>query len=103
MVAFSINSYGFSSKHPCIRFQVSSHSHTREVEKDQLAQLEEKISLQKQQEDSIRALTERLVTASSFAREQELRVCSKGYVCLVPEKFVDFTASFLANFTLVLE
>ncbi|XP_066488340.1 centromere-associated protein E [Tiliqua scincoides] len=65
--------------------EVSSHSHTREVEKDQLAQLlEEKNSLQKQQEDSIRALTEMLVTASSFSQEQELKVRKKRRVTWAP-------------------
>ncbi|XP_042324273.1 centromere-associated protein E isoform X2 [Sceloporus undulatus] len=61
--------------------EVSSHSHT----KDQLAQLlEEKDSLQKQQEDRIRALTEMLVTASSFSREQELKTKRKRRVTWAP-------------------
>ncbi|KAH0615891.1 hypothetical protein JD844_026494 [Phrynosoma platyrhinos] len=65
----------------CIHFQVSSHSHT----KDQLAQLlEEKDSLQKQQEDRIRALTEMLVTASSFSQEQELKTKRKRRVTWAP-------------------
>lgn len=45
----------------CLK-EVSSHTHAREVEKGQLVQLlEEELSLQKQQEDSIRALTEACV------------------------------------------
>ncbi|XP_026580741.1 centromere-associated protein E-like, partial [Pseudonaja textilis] len=50
--------------------EVSSHSPT----KDQLAQLlEEKNSVQKEQQDRIRVLTEMLVTSSSFLQERELR------------------------------
>ncbi|XP_078250754.1 centromere-associated protein E isoform X2 [Pogona vitticeps] len=61
--------------------EVSSLSHT----KDQLAQLlEEKNSLQKEQQDRIRALTEMLVTASSFAREQELKTRRKRRVTWAP-------------------
>ncbi|KAJ6668847.1 hypothetical protein lerEdw1_012333 [Lerista edwardsae] len=80
--------------------EVSSHSHTREVEKDQLAQLlEEKNSLQKQQEDSIRALTERLVTASSFAQERELRARKKRRVTWAPgEMKKDEGIRFLEDF-----
>lgn len=45
------------------------------VEKDQLAQLlEEKLSLQKAQEDRIRNLTEMLVTSASFSAKQDIKV-----------------------------
>ncbi|XP_062992506.1 centromere-associated protein E [Elgaria multicarinata webbii] len=61
--------------------EVSSHSHT----KDQLAQLlEEKNSLQKQQQDRIRSLTEMLVTASSFLQERELKARRKRRVTWAP-------------------
>ncbi|XP_058049106.1 centromere-associated protein E [Ahaetulla prasina] len=61
--------------------QVSSHSHA----KDQLAQLlEEKNSVQKEQQDRIRALTEMLVTSSSFLRERELKAKKKRRVTWAP-------------------
>ncbi|XP_039206622.1 centromere-associated protein E isoform X1 [Crotalus tigris] len=61
--------------------EVSSHSHT----KDQLAQLlEEKNSVQKEQQDRIRALTEMLVTASSFLQERELKAKKKRRVTWAP-------------------
>ncbi|XP_062838529.1 centromere-associated protein E isoform X2 [Anolis carolinensis] len=61
--------------------EVSTHSHT----KDEIAQLlEEKDSLQKQQEDRIRALTEMLVTASSFSQEQEAKAKRKRRVTWAP-------------------
>ncbi|XP_063166802.1 centromere-associated protein E [Candoia aspera] len=61
--------------------EVSSHSHT----KDQLTQLlEEKNSVQKQQQDRIRALTEMLVTASSFLQERELKAKKKRRVTWAP-------------------
>ncbi|XP_034298093.1 centromere-associated protein E isoform X1 [Pantherophis guttatus] len=61
--------------------EVSSHSHT----KDQLAQLlEEKNSVQKEQQDRIRALTEMLVTSSSFLRERELKAKKKRRVTWAP-------------------
>nr|XP_060635132.1 centromere-associated protein E isoform X2 [Anolis sagrei ordinatus] len=61
--------------------EVSTHSHT----KDELAQLlEEKDSLQKQQEDRIRALTEMLVTASSFSQELEAKAKRKRRVTWAP-------------------
>ncbi|KAL8206873.1 UNVERIFIED_CONTAM: hypothetical protein K2H54_032855 [Gekko kuhli] len=65
--------------------EVSSDSHTRDEEKDQLAQLlEEKNSLQKQQEDRIRTLAEMVVTSSSFLREQELKARKKRRVTWTP-------------------
>ncbi|KAF7252702.1 Centromere-associated protein E [Varanus komodoensis] len=77
--------------------EVSSHSHT----KDQLAQLlEEKNSLQKQQQERIRALTEMLVTASSFSREQELNARRKRRVTWAPgAKSQDGSMSFLDDFS----
>ncbi|KAJ7327081.1 hypothetical protein JRQ81_016840 [Phrynocephalus forsythii] len=61
--------------------EVSSSSHT----KDHLAQLlEEKNALQKEQQNRIRALNERLVTASSFGREQELKTRRKRRVTWAP-------------------
>ncbi|XP_053113451.1 centromere-associated protein E isoform X2 [Hemicordylus capensis] len=64
--------------------ELSSHFHTREVEKDHLAQLlEEKDLLQKQQQDSIRALTEMLVTSSSCL-QQEFKARKKRRVTWAP-------------------
>ncbi|XP_070614038.1 centromere-associated protein E isoform X2 [Erythrolamprus reginae] len=61
--------------------EVSSHSHT----KDQLAQLlEEKNSVQKEQQERIRALTEMLVTSSSFLRERELQAKKRRRVTWAP-------------------
>ncbi|XP_026528415.1 centromere-associated protein E [Notechis scutatus] len=61
--------------------EVSSHFHT----KDQLAQLlEEKNSVQKEQQDRIRALTEMLVTSSSFLQERELKAKKKRRVTWAP-------------------
>ncbi|XP_015683746.1 centromere-associated protein E, partial [Protobothrops mucrosquamatus] len=61
--------------------EVSSHSQT----KDQLAQLlEEKNSVQKEQQDRIRALTEMLVTSSSFLQERELKAKKKRRVTWAP-------------------
>ncbi|KAG8134457.1 hypothetical protein E2320_007579 [Naja naja] len=61
--------------------EVSSHCHT----KDQLAQLlEEKNSVQKEQQDRIRALTEMLVTASSCLQERELKAKKKRRVTWAP-------------------
>nr|XP_056711807.1 centromere-associated protein E [Euleptes europaea] len=65
--------------------EVSSDSHTRNEEKDLLAQLlEEQNSLQKQQEDRIRTLAEMVVTSSSFLREQELKARKKRRVTWTP-------------------
>ncbi|XP_015261251.1 PREDICTED: centromere-associated protein E [Gekko japonicus] len=65
--------------------EVSSDSHTRDEEKDQLAQLlEEKNSLQKQQEDRIRTLAKMVVTSSSFLQEQELKTRKKRRVTWTP-------------------
>ncbi|XP_077156854.1 centromere-associated protein E isoform X2 [Paroedura picta] len=65
--------------------EVSSDSHTRDEEKDQLAQLlEEKNSLQIQQQDRIRTLAEMVVTSSSFLREQELKARKKRRVTWAP-------------------
>ncbi|XP_054845456.1 centromere-associated protein E [Eublepharis macularius] len=65
--------------------EVSSDCHTRNEEKDQLAQLlEEKNSLQKQQQDQIRTLAEMVVTSSSFLQEQELKARKKRRVTWAP-------------------
>ncbi|XP_032080246.1 centromere-associated protein E [Thamnophis elegans] len=61
--------------------EVSSYSQT----KDQLAQLlEEKNSVQNEQQDRIRALTEMLVTSSSFLRERERKDKKKRRVTWAP-------------------
>lgn len=61
----------------CINLQVSSDCHTR----DQLTQLlEEKDSLQKEQQERIRTLAEMMVTSSSFLQEQELKVSLKNWL-----------------------
>ncbi|XP_061441502.1 centromere-associated protein E isoform X2 [Rhineura floridana] len=57
--------------------EVSSHSQLTQI-------LEEKNSLQKEQQEKIRSLTEMLVTASSFAQGQELKVRRKRRVTWAP-------------------
>ncbi|KAM3831703.1 centromere-associated protein E [Vipera latastei] len=76
--------------------EASSHSHT----KNQLAQLlEEKNSVQKEQQDRIRALTEMLVTASSFSQERELKAKKKRRVTWAPGLLsLDGGMPFLDNF-----
>ncbi|XP_048366026.1 centromere-associated protein E isoform X4 [Sphaerodactylus townsendi] len=65
--------------------EVSSGCHTRDEEKDQLAQLlEEKNSLQKQQEDRIRTLAKLVVPSSSFLQEEELKARKRRRVTWAP-------------------
>ncbi|XP_071893059.1 centromere-associated protein E isoform X3 [Anas platyrhynchos] len=79
--------------------EVSLKTQLHAVEKDQLAQLlEEKLSLQKAQEDRIRNLTEMLVTSASFSAKQDIKAKKRRRVTWAPGKITQKNVNYFEDF-----
>ncbi|XP_071893049.1 centromere-associated protein E isoform X3 [Anas platyrhynchos] len=79
--------------------EVSLKTQLHAVEKDQLAQLlEEKLSLQKAQEDRIRNLTEMLVTSASFSAKQDIKAKRRRRVTWAPGKITQKNVNYFEDF-----